>query len=43
LRPRVKKENTTDCDTVPAIVVRPVSKAAKKRRREWECLSQFQV
>jgi len=43
LRPRVKKEQDSDGDSVPAIVVRPVSKAAKKRRREWECLSQFQV
>lgn len=43
LRPRVKKEPETDTESVPAIVVRPVSKCIKKRRREWECLSQFKV
>ena len=43
LRPRVKKEYMSESEPVPAIVVKPVSKPMKKRRREWECLSQFVV
>lgn len=42
LRPIIiKKERDTDC--VPAVVVRPVTKSMKKRRREWECLSQYSI
>lgn len=43
LRPRAKKEPASDSESVPAVVVRPVSKSTKKRRREWERLSQFSV
>ena len=43
LRPRVGNEQESDLESVPAIVVRPLSQSMKKRRREWERLSQFKI
>jgi septal ring factor EnvC (AmiA/AmiB activator) len=43
LRPMVRKQDESDLESVPAVVVRPVSKSMKKRKREWERLSQFKV
>jgi chromosome segregation ATPase len=43
LRPRVNKDTESDLDSVPAVVVRPVTKSMKRRKREWERLSQFKM